>query len=105
MKSIKTDISKRDKLYYILDNYCRSLIKKSISYQIDVFSEFLASITLQIVGKKATIKKKIILCFDKFEKQWIAVCNATEYYLQSLSEFLIILKSKIQKLSGYVNKY
>lgn len=105
MKSVKTNVSERDRLYYLLDNYCRSVMRKSISYQIEAFSGMFGSITIQIVGKRAIGKKKIVVCFDKQLEQWIAVMDATEYYLQSLNEITILVKTKIQQLASTVNKF
>ena len=105
MKSIRTDISKRDKLYYSLDSYCRSVMRKSISYQVEAYSGYFGSITIEIVGKRAIGKKKIVVSYDKKDKQWVAVMDATEYYLQSLSEISTLVKSKVQQLASVVNKF
>ena len=105
MKSVKTNTSARDKLFNMLWSYCRSVYRKSVSYTVEAYSGMFGSITLQVVGKKATGKKKIVVYYDKELEQWIAVMDSTEYYLQSLSEITILIKTKIQQLSTVVNKF
>ncbi len=105
MRVKSTNIQGRDKLYTALDAYCRTINKRSVNYTIEPYSKYFASITVQITGKRATAQKKIILYYDTDEKTWIAIVNAVEYYLVSLSEITALLKSQIAKLIGWVNKF
>ena len=105
MRVKKTNIQGRDKLYNLLDAYCRTINKRSVNYTIEPYSEYFASITVQIAGKRATAQKKVVLYFDTENKLWIAIANGIEYYLVSLAEITSILKSQIAKLTGWVNKF
>lgn len=105
MRVKKTNIQGRDKLYTSLDAYCKSINKRSVNYTIEPYSEYFASITIQVTGKRATAQKKVVLYFDLDEKIWIAIVNSTEYYLVSLAEITALLKQQVSKLTGWVNKF
>lgn len=105
MRVKTTNIQGRDKLYNLLDAYCRTINKRSVNYTIEPYSSTFASITVQMTGKRATAQKKVVLYFDTENKLWVAVVNGIEYYLVSLSEITVVLKQQIAKLSGWVNKF
>lgn len=105
MRVKQTNIQGRDKLYTSLDAYCRTMSKRSVNYTIEPYSEYFASITIQVSGKRATAQKKIIVYYDTDEKTWIVVVAGIEYYLVSLSEITSVLKTQLSKLTGWVNKF
>ena len=105
MRVKKTNIQGRDKLYNLLDAYCRTINKRSVNYTIEPYSDTFASIIIQITGKRATAQKKVILYFDTEYKLWVAIVSGIEYYLVSLAEITQVLKQQITKLSGFVNKF
>lgn len=105
MRVKKTNIQGRNKFYTELDAYCKSINKRSVTYIIEPYSSTVASISVKMVGKRATAQRNIIIYFDNEYKLWVAIVGGVEYYLISLGEITSLLKQQVAKLSGWVNKY
>lgn len=104
MYTIPAEKSDQMKLHQKLEAFCRSVLRRSVTYLIQAHTEYCAVIELQVSGKRAVGKKTIILYYVEVEGEWVAVCDSVEYHLSTLGEISQIIRKKIQQLATIVAK-
>jgi len=95
---------KQTKLFMALEANLNSLKKRNISYIITCYSDLMATITLQVNGKKGLATKIIAVNYELLHVSWVVYSENKKYILTGLSEISTITKSIVAKLSTTLTK-
>lgn len=104
MVSSKVNVGEKQNLYNSLVGFCKTQIRRSVNILVQAHTGNLASIDVQVNGKRGIVTKTIILYYDTLYENWCAVCDGREYSLNSLNEITTIIKSKIQSIESISRK-
>jgi len=104
MQTIQAAQVGQAKLYMSIFKFVNSYQKRGIGIAIHAHTEYVANVTLTIIGKKGTVQKDIVLVYDTIEKCWSAYTEGFQYKLTGLSELSNIIKSRLASLGTIVTK-
>lgn len=94
---------KSNKLYLAIEANLSSFRKRSISYVINAESDDLATIILNVTGKRGTVSKSMIAKYDTLNG-WEVYSSGVKYTLASLSELSTIVRTVIAAMSTTITK-
>lgn len=102
IEQIKND--RRAKLQTALYSVTNSYAKRGVSFVVSAESEYVASITLQVTGKKGMVSKVFTIVYNEAAGEWQIFNEGYVYKCTVLSEMSTLIKSKIQSLNTIVSK-
>lgn len=97
-------VDRQAKLFMALERNLSSLKRRNITYVITTYSDLIATVTLQVNGRKGMVTKIVAVNYDGLLLSWIVYIGNKKYILNTLSELATICKSMIAKISATVTK-
>lgn len=105
MRRIPVAKDETNQLYLDIDRHLSSIIRRNISYILNVVSPSLATITLFVNGKRGTSQTTIILQYISKSVSWEAHTPTDSYQLVGVNEVSTLCKQIISRMYTVIGKF
>jgi hypothetical protein len=102
MKVEKVDFGLQTTFYNKLFKMTQTLRKRGVSIILSIHSEDIATIKVQVSGRRGIVEKNIVL-YHEFD-QWVTVCDGIRFYLDGFAQITDIIRRFINKCNVLVSK-
>jgi hypothetical protein len=92
------------KLFMAIEKNMNSVKRRNVGYTIYCYSDFIATVTLTISGRRGSVQKAIAVNFDISVESWVVYADSKKYTLGSLSELQAIMKSIIARQTNTITR-
>jgi hypothetical protein len=102
MKVEKVDFGLQTIFYNKLFKMTQTLRVRGVSIVLSIHSEDIATIKVQVSGRRGIVEKNIVL-YHEFD-QWISVCDGRRYYMDNFASINDIIRRFINRSNVIVSK-
>lgn len=101
--SVQKDLT--NQLFLDIDRHLNSIVRRNISYILNVVSPEIATITLFVNGKRGTSQISIILQYVPKKVAWEAHTPTDSYELVGITEISTVCKQIISRMYTVIGKF
>jgi hypothetical protein len=105
MRKLNVQKDLTNELFLDIDRHLNSIVKRNISYILNVVSPELATISLFVNGKKGTSQINIILQYASKKVAWEAHTPSESYELTGINEISTVCKQLISRMYTVIGKF